>query len=64
MRSTHAQELVSHTRDALPAGEFAALRAGVLALLEAPSAALAEEGSTRCLYCFHLVFNMAGACCP
>ena len=59
-----AQELVRHTRDALPAAEFGALRRGVLALLEARSRELAEEGSTRCLYCIHLVFNMAGASQP
>lgn len=55
------QELVRHTRDALPAEEFGALRRGVLGALEARSRELAEEGSTRCLYCIHLVFNMAGA---
>ena len=56
------QELVRHSRDALPAEEFGALRRAVLGMLEARSRALAEEGSTRCLYCIHIVFNMAGAC--
>ena len=57
------QELVRHERSALPADEFAALQRGVLQMLEARSRALAEEGSTRCLYCIHIVFNMAGARC-
>ncbi|KAK9832790.1 hypothetical protein WJX81_000978 [Elliptochloris bilobata] len=54
------QELVRHTRDALPAEEFGALRRGVLGMLEARSRSLAEEGSTRCLYCVHIVLNIAG----
>ena len=55
------QELVRTTRDALPAGEFAALRGATLRLMEARSRTMAEDGSTRCLYCIHIVFNMAGA---
>jgi len=59
-----AQELVRTTRDALPAGEFAALRAATLRLMEARSRTMAEDGATRCLYCIHIVLNMAGARAP
>ena len=56
-----AQELVRTEPDFLTAQQFGELKVPIMRRLELRKKDLQAKGLTSCLFCVHMIFNIAGA---
>ena len=61
MRVARAQELVRTEPNFLTAQQFRELKAPIMRRLELRKRDLQAKGLTSCLFCVHMIFNIAGA---